>query len=470
MNITIEKLPECKASAQVEVPADVVEKERKKITRSFGSQARLPGFRSGKIPQKVLEKRFGEQIKDELGKSLIQKGCQEIARRDDLDVIGFGEVKDEVNEDDGRFTFTAEVVVKPEFELPEYKGIAVELNAVNVTDEQVDDVIINIRERFAQFVDIEDRALELGDFAIIGYQSTVDGEPLNDFAGEDVGNLAKNEEYWLKLEEDQDEDGKPGNNRFLPGFVPQLVGLSKGDKKDVEVTLPDDFGLEKLQGAKVVFATEIKGIKEQQLPKVDDELAGKIEPGKNLKELCTSIVENMVADQERQRDESKTQQILEHLSKELEFDLPAHAVSEETQRQVDSMVRRGQQQGMDDDAIMEHQEQIIGNAQSSAQSSVKNTFILQAIAEAEEISADDGDLKHEVAMMAAQSQRPVKKVVRELKDNDSLGDLQHRIVIRKTLDLLRDNAKVTEIAASPADADAEGDSKSKDKSEDSSDS
>ena len=455
MNITIEKLPECKVSAQVEVPLEDVEKERKKVSRAFRNQARLPGYRAGKIPDKVLKKRFGAQIEDELGKSLVQAGCQEIVKRDDLEVIGFGEVNEEEHHDDGSFTFTAEVVVKPEFDLPDYKGIAVELIETNITDEQVDGVLNNVRDRFAQFVDVEGRPLAMDDFAIIGYESSVDGQPLNDFVGEDVGNLAKNEEYWLKLEEDEDEDGNPSNNRFLPGFVPQLVGLNKDDRKDIEITLPDDFGLEKLQGAKVVFATEIKGIKEQQLPEIDDDLAGKIEPGKNLEQLRTSIVENLVGDQERQRTESKTQQILEHLSKDLEFDLPAHAVSEETQRQVDSMVRRGQQQGMDDDAIMQNQEQIIGNAQASARSSVKNTFILQAIAEAEEIAADDADLKQEVAMIAAQSQRPVKKIVKELKDNNSLGDLQHRIMIRKTIDFLRENAAVTEVPAPESDAEAD---------------
>ena len=447
MNITIEKQPECKVSAEVEVSAEDVEKERKKVTRAFRNQARLPGYRAGKIPDKVLKKRFGSAIENELGKSLVQTGCQEIVKRDDIEVIGFGEVKEEEHHDDGTFTFTAEVVVKPEFDLPDYKGVPVELVETNVTDEQVDNVLNNVRDRFAQFVDIEDRALAMGDFAVIGYESTVDGQPLNDFVGEDVGNLARNEEYWLKLEEDEDEDGNPSNNRFLPGFVPQLVGLNKDDRKDIEVTLPDDFGLEKLQGAKVVFATEIKGIKEQQLPEIDDELAAKIEPGKNLEQLRTSIVENLVADQERQRDEAKTQQILEHLSKGLDFELPAHAVSEETQRQVDSMVRRGQQQGMDDDAIMQHQEQIIGNAQASARSSVKNTFILQAIAEAEKISADEADLKSEVAMIAAQSQRPVKKVVKELRDNDSMGDLEHRITIRKTIEFLKENAEVSEVAA-----------------------
>ncbi len=455
MNITIEKLPECKVSAQVEVPTEVVEKEQKKVARAFGSQARLPGYRAGKIPQKVIDKRFGEQIKNEVSKSLIQKGCQEIVKRDDLEVIGFGKVTDEQSHDDGRFTFTAEVVVKPEFELPEYKGIPVELPATHVTDEQVDNVLNNVRDRYAKFEDVKDRPLALGDFAVIAYKSSVEGQPISEFVGEDVGGLAKNDEYWLKLEEGTDKDGKPTNNRFLPGFVPQLVGLNTGESKDVLVTLPEDFGLEKLRNTEVVFATEIKGIKEQQLPAIDDDLANKIEPGKTLAEVRTSIVENMVADQERRREELKTQQIIEHLSKTLEFDLPAHAVSEETQRQVDAMVRRSQQQGMGDGEIMQHQEQIIGNAQSSARSSVKNTFILQAIADAEKISSSEEELKREVAAIAAQSRRPVKKVVRELRDNDSFDELQHRIVIRKTLQFLRDNATVTEVAASGADSDSD---------------
>jgi len=445
MNITIDKIPECKVSARVELPSEDVEKERDQIIRAFGSQARIPGYRPGKTPRKVVEKRFAEKIVEELNERLVRKGCQEVMQRDDLEIIGVGKVDEPQVETDGSFTFTAEFITKPEFELPEYKGIPIEVPRIEITDEKVDNVLNNVRERFAQFEDIEDRPLQIDDYAIISYETSIEGQPLEEFLGEEVGSLAKNEDYWLKLEDETGEDGSPTASRFLPGFVPQLVGLKKDDKKDIPITLADDFGIEKLQGKEIVFATEIKGIKQQNLPELDDELAGKIEPGKTLEELRTTISDSLRAEQENQREELKSQRILEHLSNAVEFELPEHAVNDETQRQVDAMVRRGQQQGMNDEQIMEHQAEIMGNSQSQARINVKNTFMLQEIARKEEVNATEDEIKHEVALLASNSKRPVKKVVKELRDNNGFGDIQHRIVIRKTLEFLKENASVTEV-------------------------
>ena len=180
MNITIDKLPECKVSARIELPTEDVEKERNQIIRAFGSQARIPGYRAGKTPRKVVEKRFADQIVGELNDRLVRKGCQEVMQREDLNIIGVGKVDEPQIEVDGRFTFSAEFVTKPEFELPEYKGVAVEVPRIEITDDKVDTVLNNVRERFAQFEDVEDRALAIDDFAIISYETTADGKPLED--------------------------------------------------------------------------------------------------------------------------------------------------------------------------------------------------------------------------------------------------------------------------------------------------
>ena len=293
----------------------------------------------------------------------------------------------------------------------------------------------NLRERFADFKDVEGSASE-GDFAIVDYKGKLDGKLLSEEEFE-VGALAENEGFWVKIDAES----------FLPGFAMQLTGMKAGDSKEVTITLGDDFAFEDLRGKELVYDVELKELKQQELPELNDELAEKIEPGKKLDDIRLLIEENMKSEKEKRRQESMTEQILSYLAEDLDFELPEHLVHGETQRMVNTMVEQGQQNGMADEAIMEHQEQIMTNAAVSAKSNVKTTFILEQIAQEEKIEASDDDVRQQVAMMAAQSGRPVKKIVRELRDSNGFDDIRHRITIGRTLDFLRSNASVTEVEA-----------------------
>lgn len=458
MTISVEKLPECKARVSVEIPPSEVSTERDRIVAAYAAQARIPGFRPGKAPKSAVEKRYGKQINEEASERLVSQAVQKASTDEKIEIIGISKVESELFGPDGSFAWAAEVVIAPEFQLPDYEKIPVEVPRNEVSDEQIEDVLKRMQQNQAEFVEVEGRAVAKGDVAVIGWKASLDGQPLNDAIEEDVAQLAESEEYWVKLPAEGEDDN------FLPGFAEQLEGLSIDEQKDITVTLPDEFQPESLQGKEVVFATTLKGIKEQQLPEIDDELAAKVSEGKTLEEVREDIREGLKGESERMRQNLITNQILAHVGQKLEFELPEHLVFNETQRQVNDMVNESYQRGADQSLIEEHQSEILENAQARAKVNLKTTFILEKIAEAESISATDEELSRQIAMMAAQSRRPVKKVMRELRDRKAIGNLRHDIMIGKVIEFLREKVELTEVdpetfnaqaaAASAADEDS----------------
>lgn len=455
MNIAVEHLPDCKAKLTIEIGPDIVESERKGLVRAFASQAKLPGYRPGKIPAAVVEKKFAAQINEELTDRLMRRAWAEADEKENLGILGVAGVERQMFEADGAFSLVAEVVTQPQIDLPDYGEIPVEVPKLEVTDENIDNVLERMRQNFAEFEDVEGRALRKGDVAVISYAGFLEDRPLSEIVEEEQTPLAASDEYWVKVPESEED------RSFLPGFGEQLEGLEIDGEKEVAITLPEDLGVEALDGKDVRYEVTVTGIKEQQLPEIDDELAGKVEEGKTLEEVRESIKAQMEVEQENQRRELITNQILNHLTGSAEFELPEHILFNETQRHVNQMVMQGYQSGMGQEQIEESQEDILNSASARAKSSVKATFLLEKIAEKEDISVSDDELSRQVMMMAAQSGRPVKKFARELRERNGFGEIRHDLLISKVLEFLRGNVSVTEVDP-PAETDADGEPESGD--------
>ena len=419
---------------RVDVPAGTVTNERKKIVHAFSMQAKIPGFRPGKVPSKVIEKRYAKEIEDELKEALIRQGCNDGIREEKLDVINVTDIKNpEFALDDGSFGFTALLQTAPDFDIPDYVGISVELPKIEATDHDIDHQMDHLRQRLATFEDAE-KELELGDFAILNYDGFLDDKPVTEIA-EQAAYIGKGEEQWLRLDEES----------FLPGFCEQLLGLKAGDTKEFDVGLPEEMPVEELKGQTLTYKVEIKAVKQQVLPEWTDELAEQVEEGATVESLRERADEQIKAQQEQEREGEMTTQILEFLDKELEFELPEGVVQNETQRQVNDLVSRGQMQGMSDDQLMEQQEQIFKHAAMQAQVNVKTGFILSQIAEKEKIEATQEELIGAISQMAQQSNTPFKKYLKQIQKADQIGSIANRIVTAKTLDFLREKASVTEV-------------------------
>lgn len=436
MNIRLEKKEDCLAALSVEIPAETVTDERQKLLKAFAKQARIPGFRPGKAPKAVIEKQFGGDIAQELETRLIQNSIQQAFKENqDLNVITVKTPQNATHQSDGSFTFTTDLITAPEFNLPEYKGLSIEIPKAGVSDEIIHENLEQLQQRFADYADIKDRASEKGDLAIIDYTATIDGKPLDEVGGEQAKPLASNEGYWIRLEEEA----------FFPGFTDALIGCQIGDEKDITVTLPEDFPIDTIREKEAVFATKITGLKTETLPELDDEFANKIEEGKTLDEIKKLIADDLGMRQKQQIEEIKVNAVLDKLVNAVDFAVPEDLLKSETQSQADRMVQQSLQAGMPDEEIAKQKEGLFGEASERAKNSLKSNFLLGKVAEAEKMTVENSEVLQRVTVMAKQAKKPVKNYLKELQKNGQLENIRQNMLFSKAIDLLVDNANVTEV-------------------------
>lgn len=442
MNIVVEKQPKCIATLNVEVPAADVAAKREKIASSYASQAKIAGFRPGKAPKNVIEKRFGKQISEELTEALFGEACDQALEKENLKVLDFG-FPDNLNErPDGSIVFETKLILAPEITLPEYKGIEVKAPSTEITDAELDEQLQSLRERLAEFEDVTGRALQADDIAVVDFTTTLDGQPLTEVIGDKGQYLAKRENHWLPVKE----------GAFLPGYAVQLSGMNVGDEKDVTISLGEDFPFEDLRGKEITLHTTLRGIKASKLPELDDAFAEKLVPGKSLDDLKDLIRGNMAQEKAKQIGEFKVNQIVEHLNKAVSFDLPEEIVLRETQNQADSLVEEGSKQGASEEEMMERQEEIFSVATQRAVTNLRTNFLLQEIATAEKITVPDANLLAHIQRIAESRKQPIKKVIKDLQRTRRIQSIRNSLLIGLTIDFLVEHAKVIEVSAEELEA------------------
>lgn len=436
MNITVDKQPNCTATLKVEVPSEAVRTERDRIVSTYASQARIQGFRPGKAPRNVVEKRFAPQISEELEQRLGRKAFDEALRKENLKVLDFGQPTGFNETPDGSMTFESRLTLAPDVDLPDYKGITLQSPAPELTDAELEQQIDGIRERFAEYQDITDRAAEAGDLAVLDYSSTLDGKPLEEAIEKSAGYLAGREGFWMKIDEQS----------FLPGFAMELVGTKPGDEKTITVTVPEDFPLAELHGKELVFAVSVKELKTQQLPELDDDFAAKLGAG-SMDDLRENIRQRAEYEKRRQIDDMKVNQIVEYFSSQVDFELPDDLLREETQSQADQLVKRGVQSGMNEDEIAAQQQEIFVTAGVQARTNLKTNFILQEIARLEGIEVNDQELVQHLARIAQSQKQNAKKFIKDMQRQGRIPGIRNSMLVGKAIDFILEHAKVEETSA-----------------------
>jgi trigger factor len=434
MKITVEKKPECMATVKVEVPADKVASERQAIVKGYTKEAKIPGFRPGKAPTKVIEKRFEKQIKEELYSRLVNAGCDGAIKQEDLKVISVNVTGEPSLSDDGKLSFAADIILAPEFEVPEYLGLEIEASSEAVTDEELDSSLTELQQRFAEFNDVE-RELTDGDFAVVDFTATSDGKPVADVIGKPAGFLEGREDHWTKIEDDS----------FMPGFGSGLKGLKVGDKKELKLTMNDEFPLSDVRGAEIVFDVTVKEVKVQVLPELDDDFAGKLLPEKGMEELKNVIREQLSGEKKKNVADAKVNQVVEILNERVDFEIPMALLEQEAQGNAINMIERAKQQGMTEEMITEQQNEISESANKQAKLNLKTNFILQEIAVKENIEVSDQDVIQRISGMAQQANKPVKKYIKELQKANAIQNVRNSVLIGKTIDFVVGKANVKEI-------------------------
>lgn len=442
MNIVVEKQPKCVATLRVEIPADKVNGQRDQIVKGYTSKARVPGFRPGKAPRAVVEKRFQKEISEELNGVLINEAYDEALKQESLNVLDFGVPEDLTTHENGTVTFVSKLTLAPEVTLPEYKGVSVTVPPYAVPAEEIEAQLTALQERFADFNDIEGRAAEMQDFAVLDYTSTVEGKPTEEFLGKSAGYLSGREGFWVRLDE----------KAFLPGFAAQLVGVNVGDSREITITLPEDFPVADLQNKEITFQVTVKELKTAVLPELNDEFAVKLAPDQTLEGIKSIITENLEGERRRKIDDMKVNQIVAHFNAQVNFELPEELIAQETQSQADAMVRQGVKAGMTEGEIESQQSEIFSSAADQAVSNLRTNFILQEIARIEKISVTDQELVQHLVQIANSRKVAPKKFIKDMQRAGRIQNIRSSMAIGKTIDFLVEHANVVESTETTLDA------------------
>jgi len=432
VNVTVENLAPCKKLVRVEVDAPAVDAAFEEITREFMKQARLPGFRPGKSPRHLVIKAFASQIDDEVRRKLISEAYRDAVKEQKLNVVGAPDIE-EIQFSKGQpLQFAATLETAPEFELPEYKGIAVKREMAAVTGEDVERALNVLQEQRAGYNDV-DRAVQTGDFVVVNYTGTCDGKPITETAPTARG-LTEKKDFWLHVEKDS----------FIPGFTEQLIGAKKTEKRTVNVDFPADFVPAQLAGKKGVYEVEIVQVKEKVLPELDEEFAKSFgaESVAKLREGVTTDLQNELSHKIKR---SVRDQLVRALLERVQCDLPESVVLNETRNVVYDIVRENQQRGVSREVIDQQKDQIFSVANNSAKERVKVAFILGRIAEKEGITAEKEELTQRILLLAQQYQIKPEQMIKQLRERNGFTEIHEQIISAKVLDFLELNAKVEEV-------------------------
>lgn len=440
MNVFVENQPNCIATLRVEVEPERVEREWQSVAKQFQKHARIPGYRPGKAPQSLVDKKFAADIRQEAQGALLRQTLNEAIQQKSLRVISVSKVDDVQLAPDHSLRFTATVVTSPDFELPDYSTIELELAKKPVTDEDVENALRGIAEQHAEFQTIEGRALELGDFAILTYAGTLDGRPLAEAVENCPPLLAGKPNWWIRL----------APETLAPGFSEALVGLGVGETREFTLEIPADFPFAGVQGKTLAYTATLHEIRTRVLPELNDELANKLEAGKTIAEIRERLRAEIERYTENQFETAKRTGAIQALLAKAEFELPTHLVNNEMSGILREIVQENQGRGVSDDELKAHEDEILGAAKQGATERVRSTFLLLRIAEKEKLEVTQQELAFHITQLAARYQVPVQKFVKDLQKRDAFGQIREQILAGKALDLIAANVTVREPAASAA--------------------
>ena len=433
MNITVENLAPCKKLVRVELDATAVDSAFDAITKDYQKQAVLPGFRPGKAPRDMVVKKYSAEIRDEAKRKLIGDRYRQALDEQKIHAIGHPDIEEIQFERGQNLIFAATVETAPEFQLPEYKGLPASLETKSVTDADVTKAIDLLRGQHAKFETVA-RELQTGDVAVVNYTGTSDGQPLTSLAPTAKG-LTEQKGFWIEI--------KTGS--FIPGFSEQLAGAKAGEQRTVTVDFPADFVSKDLQGKHAVYQVEVVEVKKKILPELNDELAKKY-GADNVEKLTLGVRADLENELKYSRSKSVRQQVINHLLNQLNFELPESAVAAETRNLVYDLVRQNTQRGVARELIEQQKDEIYAAAAGNAKERVRLAFIVRRIAEQEKIQVTQEDAMRRAQALAMMNQIPLDQFIKDLKARNGVNELFEQVVHEKVLELLEQNAKVTEVA------------------------
>lgn len=425
MSVQVEKLEKNMAKLTIEVSSEEFENAIAKAYKKNKNKISMPGFRKGKAPRAMIEKMYGKGIfYEDAANSIIPDAYADAAKESELEIVAQPEIDVTQIESGKPFIFTATVALKPEVTLGEYKGIEVEKKEVEVTDEEVEAEINKVRESNARMLDIDDRATQDGDTVLIDFDGYVDGKQ---FEG------GKADDYSLVL----------GSHSFIDNFEEQLVGKNIGDDVEVNVTFPENYQAEELQGEPAVFKVKIKEIKVKELPELDDDFAQDVSNFDTIAEykedLKKKLTENKEEALKREREEAVIGKIIENA----QMDIPEQMVDAQTRQMTQEFAQRLSSQGLSIDQYMQFTgltpQKMIEELKPQALKRIQSRLVLEAVVAAENIETTEEELDKEIENMASMYQMEVDKL-KEVIGEEEKKQIGLDLAVQKAVEMVTEAA------------------------------
>ncbi len=421
----IEEINSVKKNLSFDVPWSDVKKELDSVYRDVGKTAKIKGFRPGKIPRKVLETYYGDQAEDRAVSNLVNKFYWEALKENNIVPVADPVIDQKGIEKDKNFAFSAIVEVEPVIEPKYYIGLELEKKESEITDDNILAKLEELRNMHSTLENIEgDRGIIEGDFAYIDFEGKLDGKSTKEMSQEN---------YLLEV----------GSKGFVPGFEDQIIGVKKGESKEIVVKFPDDYPSKEIAGKDVSFSVTVRDLKKKVLPELDESFVKNFEKYESLGELKENIKKTLEEENKDSINAELRRLIIDKLLEKNEFEVPSSLV----ERQIFSMMIDAQRRmtlgGMDPEKAAEVSSNLHDKFKNEAEKIVKTTFLINSIAEKESITVDEKDVEERLKDFAGKYAQDYESLKKSYEEGDRIEHLKMGILEEKTLDFIEGKAKIT---------------------------
>lgn len=433
MEVKVEEIGTLTRKITITLPKEDVGKKLKKAYNKLQKESKMKGFRRGKVPLAIIQKSYKPQVEAEVGEKLVQDTYFDVVEKQDLDAVTHPEILNHSYNDDGTFTYEAQLDIRPEIELSDFKGLEIVKPSTEISDERISTEIEQLRKQMAPLRSVTDRAVQEEDIVVVDYQGYHKGNEMKQ---------VKNEDATIEV----------GAGQMGAEFEKKLIGMSKGDEASHEVDFPEKHPNPILADKKIEFRVTLKDIKERVLPELDDEFAKDVGKEFNtLDELKTSINDKLAKEREESAEGELTDGIMQALLKDNEFEVPKRLVEFEVEQMIKQTEEQLEKSGMNLESAGLNKEMLAENNKPVAIQRVRGDFILKKIAETEEIKLNDEDMDRGFKRIGDQYNMSVAQVKEFFGSRDDLLPLMNELLNEKVLQFLRKQVKLVEPEAAPVE-------------------
>lgn len=423
MKVQVEELSPIERKLSIEVESTVVDSELARAYSQLGTQVKIPGFRPGKIPRRILEQRFRTEVESDVLQRVVQKGYLEAIRQNNVEAVSDPQVTPQQLKPGEPFSFEARVEVKPKLEPKDYKGLELKKTEVNVADEAVQKRLDELRQRMTSLEPVTGRDVaQANDYAVVDYDATIDGKPFE-------GGKAENTTVHIA----------PGE--LVQGNIPALEGMKVGETKQIDYAFPADFPDEKVKGKVAQFKVALKSLKTEVVPELNDDFAKEVGGGNSLDELRKKVREDLERSEKGQAEQKDRDALVDALIAKNPFEVPKGMVERVLDMMLDNVLRQFARSGIDPRQLNLDFRSIREEMRERAVREVKGTLLFEAIADAEKIEASEEELDKKIEQLAAESNQAVSQVAKAFRSPSDRKSLGLRVREEKTIEFLKAAAK-----------------------------